>query len=76
MNNILIKNMDMPKGGYRTVEIGIDADGHPMAIGDDRNVYDVISISADVIYRIVQFAMAFLAGLMSIQTSAPTAGLT
>lgn len=42
--DILIRGIEMPNGGYRTIEIGIDADGHPMAIGDDKNVYDVIPI--------------------------------
>ena len=42
--DILIRGMEMPKGGYRTVEIGFDADGHPMALADDGDVFDVIPI--------------------------------
>ena len=44
MSDILIRGMEMPKGGYRTVEIGFDADGHPMAICDGGDVYDVIPV--------------------------------
>lgn len=41
--SVLIK-MEMPKGGYRTVEIAFDADGHPMALADGGNVFDVIPV--------------------------------
>ena len=44
MSDILIRGMEMPKGGYRTVEIGFDADGHPMALADGGDVFDVIPI--------------------------------
>lgn len=44
MAGILIKGMEMPKGGYRTVEIAFDADGHPMALADGGDVFDVIPV--------------------------------
>ena len=44
MSDILIKGMEMPKGGYRTVEIAFDADGHPMALADGGDVFDVIPV--------------------------------
>lgn len=44
MADILIKGMEMPKGGYRTVEIAFDADGHPMALADGGDVFDVIPV--------------------------------
>lgn len=43
--SILIKGMEMPKEGYRTVEIAFDADGHPMALADGGDVFDVIPVS-------------------------------
>ena len=42
--DILIKGLEMPKGGYRTVEIAFDADGHPMALADGGDVFDVIPV--------------------------------
>lgn len=44
MSDILIHGMEMPMGGYRTVEIAFDADGYPMALADGGDVYDVIPI--------------------------------
>ena len=44
---IYIKDLKMPEGGYRTIEIAYDADGHPMAIADGGDVFDVIP-AADV----------------------------
>lgn len=44
MADILIKGMEMPKCGYRTVEIAFDADGHPMALADGGDVFDVIPV--------------------------------
>ena len=44
--SILIKGMEMPKDGYRTVEITFDADGHPMALADGGDVFDVIPVPA------------------------------
>lgn len=41
---IYLPNMEMPKGGYRTVEIAFDADGHPMALADGGDVFDVIPV--------------------------------
>lgn len=41
---IYIKDFKMPEGGYRTIEIGYDADGHPMAITDGGDAFDVISV--------------------------------
>ena len=41
---LYLPNMEMPKGGYRTVEIGFDADGHPMTLADGGDVFDVIPI--------------------------------
>lgn len=42
---IYIKDFKMPEGGYRTIEIGYDADGHPMALVDGGDVFDVIPTS-------------------------------
>ncbi len=42
--DILINGLEMPKGGYRTVEIAFDADGHPMALADGGDVFDVIPV--------------------------------
>lgn len=41
---VYIKGMEMPKDGYRTVEITFDADGHPMALADGGDVFDVIPV--------------------------------
>lgn len=41
---IYLPNMEMPKGGYRTVEIAFDSDGHPMALADGGDVFDVIPV--------------------------------
>lgn len=61
MSDILIRGMEMPKGGYRTIEIGFDADGHPMALADGGDVYDVIPIpphgrlgDLDALYEVVK----------------------
>lgn len=43
---IYIKGFKMPEGGYRTIEIAYDADGHPMAITDGGDVFDVIPVPA------------------------------
>lgn len=43
---IYIKDFKMPEGGYRTIEIAYDADGHPMALADGGDVFDVIPITA------------------------------
>ena len=42
---VYIKGFKMPEGGYRTIEIAYDADGHPMAITDGGDVFDVIFVS-------------------------------
>ena len=44
MNGIYIKDISMPKGGTLKIEIGFDADGHPMALTEDHNVFDVIPV--------------------------------
>ena len=44
MNGIYIKGISMPNGGTLKIEIGYDADGYPIAICDDKNVYDVIPV--------------------------------
>lgn len=41
---IYIKDFKMPEGGYRTIEIAYDADGHPMALADGGDVFDVIPV--------------------------------
>ena len=52
MSDILIRGMEMPIGGYRTVEIGFDADGHPMALADGGDVYDVIPIKESLALKV------------------------
>ena len=42
--SIYIPGMEMPKFGHRTVEIGFDADGYPMAITEGWDVFDVIPV--------------------------------
>ena len=44
ISGIYIKGISMPNGGTLKIEIGYDADGYPMAICDDKNVYDVIPV--------------------------------
>ena len=44
MSGIYIKDISMPNGGTLKIEIGYDADGYPMAICDNKNVYDVIPV--------------------------------
>ena len=44
MSDLLIRGMEMPMGGYRTLEIAFDADGHPMALADGGDVFDVIPV--------------------------------
>lgn len=46
MSDLLIRGMEMPAGGYRTLEIAFDADGHPMALADGGDVFDVIPVPA------------------------------
>ncbi len=46
MNGIYIKGISMPNGGTLKIEIGYDADGHPMALTEDYNVFDVIPITS------------------------------
>lgn len=41
---IYIPGMELPDGGYRTVEIAFDADGYPMALADGGDVFDVIHV--------------------------------
>ena len=41
---IYIRGFKMPEGGYRTIEIAYDADGHPMALADGGDVFDVIPV--------------------------------
>ena len=44
MNGIYIKGISMPNGGTLKIEIGYDADGHPMALIENHDVFDVILI--------------------------------
>ena len=44
MAGIYIPGVEMPNGGTIKIEIGYDADGHPMAMTEDYNVYDVIPV--------------------------------
>lgn len=41
---LYIPGLEMPSGGYRTVEITFDADGYPMALADGGDVFDVIPV--------------------------------
>lgn len=45
MAGIYITGIEMPNGGTIKIEIGYDADGHPIAMTEDYNVYDVIPVS-------------------------------
>lgn len=44
MAGVYISGIEMPNGGTIKVEIGYDADGHPMAMTEDYSVYDVIPV--------------------------------
>ena len=44
MAGIYILGIEMPNGGTIKIEIGYDADGHPMAMTEDYNAYDVIPV--------------------------------
>lgn len=45
MNGIYIKGISMPNGGTLKIEIGYDADGHPMALTENHDVFDVVPIA-------------------------------
>ena len=42
MNGIYIKGISMPNGGTLKIEIGYDANGHPMALIENHDVFDVV----------------------------------
>lgn len=44
MAGVYIPGMEMPNGGTVKIEIGYDADGHPMALTEDYCVYDAIPV--------------------------------
>lgn len=44
MNGIYIKGISMPNGGTLKIEIGFDADGHPMALTENYDVFDVVPV--------------------------------
>lgn len=44
MAGAYISGIEMPNGGTIKIEIGCDADGHPMAMTEDYSVYDVIPV--------------------------------
>ena len=44
MSGIYIKGISMPNGGTLKIEIGYDADKHPMALTENHDVFDVVPV--------------------------------